>query len=185
MDEQNNPIAHQFDQMIAASTQAHREQIANMMSQPAAPAASPAQTKAPANDYWFLNQPVAQPKLGKNQAVFSAPSVVHAQDDTTSVIEPTAEEEAIAEHAKAEHAKPSNIYSHLKTIQPLGVQQQQAEEQAKQAKKAADKPMTPPSKPVILELANNNDLNVATLARQANKDTKDKPDDGEVVIALR
>lgn len=39
-----------------------------------------------------------------------------------------------------------------------------------------------PVDPAIIKLANNDDLNVETLARQAKKD---KPDDGEVVITLR
>jgi hypothetical protein len=34
-----------------------------------------------------------------------------------------------------------------------------------------------------LQLANNDDLNVATIARQANKDTKEPPD--EVIVKLR
>lgn len=40
--------------------------------------------------------------------------------------------------------------------------------------------MTTPVQPDILELAQNNDLNVATIARQANK----KDDDNEVVVSL-
>lgn len=42
--------------------------------------------------------------------------------------------------------------------------------------------VTPPPKPAILELASNDDLSVATIARQANKNNLD---DGEVVISLR
>ncbi len=42
--------------------------------------------------------------------------------------------------------------------------------------------VTQPTKPAILELASNDDLSVATIARQANKNSLD---DGEVVISLR
>jgi hypothetical protein len=46
--------------------------------------------------------------------------------------------------------------------------------------------MTPPPKPAILELANNDDLSVATIARQANKRQQPSDiNDGEVVIPLR
>jgi hypothetical protein len=45
-------------------------------------------------------------------------------------------------------------------------------------------PMKTPSDPVILELANNDDLNVATIARQANKIQEEKMANGEVVIKL-
>jgi hypothetical protein len=47
--------------------------------------------------------------------------------------------------------------------------------------------MTTPTDPAILSLANNNDLNVATLAREAQKasDKRDESDQDEVVISLR
>jgi hypothetical protein len=71
-------------------------------------------------------------------------------------------------------------YSHLRTIQPASA-------------RAADKPATTPKPPVtaqpdpaILELASNNDLNVATIARQAQKPRDDGPQPpDEVVISLR
>jgi hypothetical protein len=46
--------------------------------------------------------------------------------------------------------------------------------------------MTPTPDPGILQLATNNDLNVATIARQAEKNNRDKnlPND-EVVVSLR
>ena len=42
--------------------------------------------------------------------------------------------------------------------------------------------VTPPPDPAIINLASNNDLDVATIARQARKD-KDEPSD-EVVVSL-
>ncbi len=45
-----------------------------------------------------------------------------------------------------------------------------------------EEPVTPPTSPAILEYAGNNDLNIATIARQAKKDTEG--DDNEVVISL-
>lgn len=44
-------------------------------------------------------------------------------------------------------------------------------------------PVTRPTDPAILKLANNNDLNVATIARQAQKEVKRH--DGEVEVSLR
>jgi hypothetical protein len=44
-------------------------------------------------------------------------------------------------------------------------------------------PVTPPVNPAIMNLAHNDDLDVATLARQAEKNQN--PSDGEVVISLR
>jgi len=44
--------------------------------------------------------------------------------------------------------------------------------------------MTPAPDPAILGLANNDDLNVATIAHEANKAKDKKPPDDEVVISL-
>jgi hypothetical protein len=53
-----------------------------------------------------------------------------------------------------------------------------------QTSQNASEPSPDTSNPAILELANNDDLNIDTLARQA-KVASDKLDDGEVVISLR
>jgi hypothetical protein len=225
LDAQNNPIAHQFDEMINASTQAHRQQIMAMMNQASAPAAPVAQPQAmaipaaplskaqtqqqvgnpvptPAADYWFLNQPVEPPKLKQDQAMFSTPQVVSAGTDApqpgiVQAAEPTAAEEALGEQFKQQHSQPDASYAHLKTIQPLGIQPPQpapaplpptpinqpaAVQQTPVA--APLSPVTPPPNPAILELANNNDLNVATIARQAHKAADDTFGEDEVVIAL-
>lgn len=173
LDPQSNPIAQQFDQMITASAQNHHQQIVDMMSQPqAAPTATPPHT--PPNDYWFLNQPTAPPKLGRNQAVFADPSVVlPGSDDQVSAGQPTADEEALATRLKTEHDKPESVYSNMRTIQPL----------SEQVPPPAAKPAAPHSNPQLMQLAGNNDLNISTIARQANQSEK-KEDDGEVVISL-
>jgi hypothetical protein len=46
----------------------------------------------------------------------------------------------------------------------------------------ADQQMTPPPDPAILQLASNDDLDVATIARQANRHKEELQD--EVVISL-
>jgi len=71
LDVQNNPVAHHFDTMIAASAKAHRAEIIEKMQAPTPavappppppqPAAlQPAAPQQPANNYWFLNQPSQQ-----------------------------------------------------------------------------------------------------------------------------
>jgi len=66
----------------------------------------------------------------------------------------------------------------MKTIQPIDYQQTQA------AAVAATPPQPQPTSPELLQLATNNDLNVATIARQANKSEHPDDESGEVVIAL-
>jgi hypothetical protein len=59
-----------------------------------------------------------------------------------------------------------------------------AADTAQAADSAAAAPVTPPADPAILSLANNNDLNVATLAREAQKAKESESEDGEVVVSL-
>lgn len=83
-----------------------------------------------------------------------------------------------------------SAYSHMRTLKPLG--QQAADDQAAKARAAAQQPKTSsiPSgtnagDPAILSLANNNDLNVSTIARQAHKAKhSDEPPQDEVVVSL-
>ena len=67
-------------------------------------------------------------------------------------------------------------YGHMKVITPPG--------QAKTAQPPTPPPVTPAPDPAILELAHNDDLNVATIARQAHKKRGQEPPD-EVVVPLR
>lgn len=178
LDVQNNKVAQQFDQMINASSQAHRQQIAAMMAgQTSAPQNTNNGSQQPA-DYWFLNQSLTPPSVPKGQQMFAAPPVVlagmdSAQIPATQAAEPTDAEEALAERLKAERNKPEAAYSHLKTIQPLGQQS---------ANPSTVAPPAPQPDPLNAQLAANNDLNIATLSRIANK--QDETPDDEVVIAL-
>jgi hypothetical protein len=92
--------------------------------------------------------------------------------------EPTAAEQEIIEKNKR-RGNPFNFaYSHLKNIQPLG--SKPATNPPLPA--AANNAVTPLPDPAKIDLARNNDLNISTLARLANK--KEPPED-EVVVPLR
>jgi hypothetical protein len=168
LDENNNPVAQQFEQMINASSQAHRQQLVNQLNDVAsAVKATPTQTA----DYWFLNQPATSQTFSQN------PGLPQAQAAT-------ANEEALLEHIKESQDTTQVANAHLRTLQPLSEQQFNAEQPTAPVKAQASSPA--PTDPAILSLANNNDLNVATLARQANKaKNSDEPPRGEVVISLR
>jgi hypothetical protein len=206
MDPQNNPIARQFDNMINASAQAHRQQIIDTLQQ-AIPSPTPSsQDSAAANNRagshangggkWFLGQPL-QPSVSasQNAVTFNAQVVTPGAPEASLPVTPatpTADEEALIKELEKENAPPINTYTHLHTIQPLSVQQQQAKAQAEatllrqqkiaaeQAAMLAQQQVTQPQDAGILDLASNNDLNVATIAREAQKR---RPQD-EVVISL-
>jgi hypothetical protein len=178
LDETSNPIAQQFDTMINASRQAQRQQIQQEMAEAAAlpvttvptPVAAP---PAPAaNDYWFLN-----PTL-----VNAMPTATVAPGSLeTAVPTPTADEEALAEQLRTQAEAQNQAYSHMHTLGSNVVINPSGTVPVPPAQPVS-LPVTPPIDPAILNLANNNDLNVATIARQANEHLQDTS--GEVVINL-
>ena len=203
MDERSNPIAQQFDHMIEASSQAHHQQLINQMN-----AAVPTQASVPSlatptapADYWFLNQNPQPVALPADQAVFNSPSVI-APGAVARPLQPVAapvtsdltelNEAAFLAKVKADEASEHITNSHLHTLQPLGTQPTSRTPVAASAPapQPVYAPATPSSEPVdtaILSLARNNDLNVATLAREAQKSKQNESTtgDGEVVISLR
>lgn len=175
LDAYSNPIAQQFDAMLAKSAQEHRQHIVQQLENP-----SPqAQGQQPPADYWFLNQP--SPSNGQAapvDATYVKPQVVFpgADDSVAAAIpaaEPTESEEALIARMKAQGQPKKAAYSHLKNIRPLGEQPVATQTQTP--------PVTPPSDPAKIDLARNNDLNISTIARLANQ--KEPPED-EVVISL-
>lgn len=184
LDEQANPVAQQFESMIQASNAAHRQQIMAQLQQPiAAPAAQPpaaAPLQNPPLDYWFMHQAAPVP----GQATFAATPVVapgarSLPPAAPQAAVPTAEEEALVEHLKEENtASMTAAYGNMKTLKTP--EQLMAEDAARRAAAAAAQQVTPAKQAAIMNLANNDDLDIATIARQAKQD-----DDGEVVISLR
>ena len=109
------------------------------------------------NNDWFMKQP--EPP--------SAASVPAAQDDP-----------GLARQLK-DRAPRATPYGNLRTLQPLGARKAAAP----MPSTPVTKPVTAQSNPAILSLANNNDLNVATLAREAQK-AKGGVSQNEVTISL-
>lgn len=150
MDAQNNPIAQQFDQMISASTAAHRQQLTDMLH---SSSNSPASTNT---SQWFMSQ-------SSPQVTGPAPLIqTAAQDDAQ-----------LSSSLKARNTAQDVTYGRMKTIQPIGDQTV--------AKPTQEAPKPTPA-PAAQQLATNNDLNISTLARVANK--KDLPPEEEVIIPL-
>lgn len=186
LDANLNPKAQQFDTMLQANAQQHRQQLMSTMqnNQPQAPA----QQQQPA-DYWFLNQPDQQ-HVPKGNNVFGQQSVIPgAAPATTTTQDSGIDEDLLAEQLRRNQQNTANMKGHMPTLLPLAEQQRIAEEQGRiQAAASVQNQPKPPvqSAPdtAILDLARNDDLNISTIARQAQK-AQDKLDDGEVVISLR
>ncbi len=167
----NNPIAQQFDSMINASHQAQLQQIQTQMTAAAQPAAIAAAQTAPAsNDYWFMNP-----------AAVNAMPTATVTPGTTPQTTTAADEAVFAEQLRAHNPAQDQTYAHMRTLEPAGASTPVNVVPAT-AQPAANPTVTPPIDPAILNLANNNDLNVATIARQANEHLQESS--GEVVVNL-
>jgi hypothetical protein len=155
-----SPVAQQFTQMVAASDQAHRQQIMDKMDQIRVQQFT--QDNLPAPTPAVPAAPVAQ------QAPVPAQNYVPASPVSSTTPQPTMPlpQPLVTSQQVA--------YGNTHILQPL---QTQASPVA-----ATDNSVTAPNQAAKMELAQNNDLNVATIARQANKN--DGPQD-EVVISLR
>lgn len=193
LDAHANPIAQHFDNMINAADTAHRQQIVAQLASPEPtavlpkPTSSPYPSPQPQTDFWFMNGPA--PTINQpGQAMFTADPVV--TPGTTKVpasaaaADPTPDEEALVHKLKEENASSSMTaaYGHMKTLK---TPEQLAEDARKAVAEAAAHPPKPPVTPsdqaAIINLANNDDLDVATIARQANKQVSRND---EVIISL-
>jgi hypothetical protein len=155
---------------------------------------------APVDTAWFMNDPAASGQ--KAQIVTPG-----AAQSGAAAAEPTEEEKALAEQFKEQNQVAQQIsYGHLHVVQPLGAdgkppqgtptpakpiidykdsRELRAEKTkqtalAEQARKRAEAAVTHQPDPAIIELANNDDEDIATLARRANKEIRKAPDEVEI-----
>jgi hypothetical protein len=175
MDEQNNAVAKQLDQMITQSTQSRKQQVVQQMHNPT--------TSQPPADYWFMNATAGQQaQTAPGYATFDHSQTVApgaAQPTTPVVTGPSDDaQQALLSKIHEEQNKPKEANKHLRTIKTT--KEIEAEERAKQAEVAAQKA----ANPAVQQFANNNDLMVDAIARQASRPVQQN-DDGEVVISLR
>jgi len=166
-DTDNNAVAHKFDNMMTQSADAHHQQLVKQMSQPPAPQQGRAtDNQAAVSKYWHMKtiQPPRHDAGGQAQAA-PAPAVDYGAIRTPGAV--IADNSAAADDV----ATPQQDQSAPMIPAPVDPRT------LVQSPSVTDQP-----DPAILELANNNDLNVATLAREAQ--ARKAESDDEVVINL-
>ena len=192
MDAYSNPVAQHFDALVQEAAVAQKAAAIDRMKAAAtAPVAPQPQSQAPV-DPWFMHQQsqaIAEPGSAMFSAQTIVPGTATAGDDNT-FLKPqpdanegsTADEQALLAHIKEEKQQEKQSWTHHKTIKtPEEIAADEAAKQ-KQAQEQQAQAMTPPKNPGIVELANTNDLSVASVAQLANR--KSQSNDGEVVIKL-
>lgn len=197
LDPNANPVAHNFDSMMQASSQAKRAQLMQTLQgnddTPVSPATEA--TGAPAN-YWFMQQPTSVPA---GQAMFASDTVVSPGSYATNdqalphAAEPTPAEQAMVEKFKEENqANMAISQGHMKVIKTPEQIEAEAAARAQveaalqsQQQQQAKATVTPADQAAIMALSRNDDLDVATLGRQLQKTPKASNHDGMVVVPLR
>lgn len=194
LDDKTSPTAQTIDTMMKESGEARRQNAINTISgsseqnqytklPPLRLTTPPSVSSAPStsqqqDDFWFMQQPPAMPT--RSQVV--APSASSSDNNTV----PTVADEELSDRLREHHDATDPSHQHQHTILPLSEQKALAEKAARDAEearaKAAQASVTQPPDPAIIALANNNDLNVDTIARQAKRQNQEPSD--EVVISL-
>lgn len=173
MDDQYSPAAQKIEQMIEQSEEQHRQQLVTAMQNPES-----------------TEQAQMQPASQMFQPMTPSAAPITATD--VPIADTVLDEEAFLENVhKAEAAKRS-ANSHIKRIPTSAEAAEMAREKAaRKAEKAAAEARAKAEqakKESISRLAVNDDLNVATIQRQVNKDesqgTTQTLGDDEVVISL-
>lgn len=194
MDADHSPVAQQFQSMIDESTRQYRQRLVEQLRQPAPIGASVAADgrAVPAPDQsqqWFMNHnPVAAqsgaaagPALPVVPTATAMPAVSVAGGTTPA----GTDDNALSAQLKQRAGAANSEYGHLRTLQPLGSAPASAPAGAPpQAAGTPSTGVTVSSDPAILSLSKNNDLNVATIAREAQRARQGNGAKDEVVISL-
>ncbi len=193
-DVQNNPVAQKFDAMMTQSADTHRQQIVQQLAQQStSPQAAP-QPGPVATDLWHMPaaQPVFQSTTAPAQAAYPIlptpidPTPMYAPGQGMYAGMPQIPQMPAQPPANNPYASPLDMQLRSPAL-PLQPSAGQAYPLQPLPTAPAQWPnsqntMTAQSNPAILELANNNDLDIATIAREAQARSPEPPD--EVVISL-
>jgi hypothetical protein len=199
----NNPIAQQFEAKIAASTTARRQQIMIQIADPQDAAAAPLQNQtdwygaAPAGPQAFVSVPQAANPTAEEMAMAAEfkrrQELMQGQSSTSGhmrVIQPLSDQPDQPVQAQTPASPQYSAPAYAQQTPQLVASQPMTQvvpaaplQAAQQVQNANPNPaVTPPVSPAILELANNNDLDIATIAREAQHRAPEHPD--EVVVSL-
>jgi hypothetical protein len=163
------PVAQNLDYMIGQSDAKRHQDMMDRMRQPVATVAQPAQTVAAApNPYdFFASQQPIEPSVPTTPVVTVTPT-----SDPIVTPQPVV---APVDSSPVPTYNPYPTQIQQSVLQPL-------------AQPSVEQPVTTSEKPIspgIMNLANNADLSIETIAREANRIREKEEMNEEVVISLR
>ena len=182
LDPRFNPAAYQVDRLIEDSTRNHRQKLMDMMQQPTPQPAAPAQPQ------WFAR--TAAPGAPVATVTPSTPALppMPPQPTPVAVAPPTTPPVAAApvtppaSEADTLPAPQPKATDNMRTLQPLATTPPPT---PAVTQTTTPTPVSPD--PAILTLAHNDNLNVATIAREADRSKRKNSGslgDEEVVVSL-
>ncbi|MFI5271171.1 MAG: PrgI family protein [Candidatus Saccharimonadales bacterium] len=160
LDTQNNPLAQQFDSMIQESTTKYKQRLIEQLN--SGPSQTTQGVRSSTSNWFFMN---------------SAGQSASPQTQSTTTIDSSAPDDLI----NPGQLKQNKTFNNLRTLKPLDASQLSTALSNEVIDKNA---VTSTPNTDILALANNNDLNVSTIARQAKKVTSKSSGKEEVIISL-
>lgn len=183
LDGEHNAKAQALDAKLAESSKNHLETAIAR----ARDIASESATSSQQDDYWFMHQP-DNSAIPAGQAAFAQPApIIPGMPQQNTANDTNEAEQALLKriHTEKAQAKARQEHHPGKVIQPLGsvadtTQNNTIESVTQQSPTTEESPRA--VNPQIVQLANNNDLNISTIAHEANR-VQDMNDD-EVVISL-
>ncbi len=194
MDEQNNPTAVHLSQMVADSSKNHRQSALKTLDNARTPKhlkKADHQNRPPTPDFWFMHQPKPE-KVPPDYATFTGTQTVAPGTNDSDLPDAplTSTEQTLLNQLHKQSEKPLVAYGHTRVIEPLNSKRRNksASKSKHHVKQTGNREANTSGKtlnPAILEFANNDDLSVATIARQVNKKPEPEPPDNEVVVPLR
>ncbi len=170
LDEYSNPAVQNINNLMNTSEQIHHQQLVSMMQQ-AQQVPQPVTVDAN-NPAWFTqNSP--QPQQVPQPVVPMTP-IVPITPPAPEPVQAIPQVQPLAQAPIVIDQQPVQVQAQAPAPEPVQNNPQIAPSSS----------VTTPSDAAILELANNDDLNIATIARQADK-AVEQSGDGEVVVSLR
>lgn len=193
LDEANNPTARNLNQLINNSSQHRREELIKRLNTPAE--AAPQQPQ----QQWFTNgtntvlPPVHDSVAATDE--LQLPNARQARSNATKhlkQVQPVTEEQLRAEAAAAAQAQARQEAEAREAARAAAAAQQAVQQPAQNqtpptsplAEPAPAKPVASQPDPAILNLAHDNNLDVATIAREAKRVRDLEASDGEVSVSL-
>lgn len=195
-------VSRSFDTMINQSDHRRRQEVLDRMHQSEnsnniAPPSSQFTAPSLADPYATFGNPTQPPSLPTDQSAFSSPQLATNQNNTPAPPAPPVPQPTVSFNPYP-NAMHQSIVAPL-SEQPASTPRQYTQPAPQQQQPAAPAPApTPPVtetepittsekfvSPDIMNLANNPDLSIQTIAHEANRIRQQKADENEVVISLR